>query len=196
MHGYTRVLAALALVALLAAPLHPAQAQGGYIGAGFGWTKADLGPIEDAADEVDDESMALRLIAGYRPFRAFAVELFYTDLGALTATTGTTVARVDATGEGVAGLVFLPLGKHADFFAKVGAFHWDAEATSANAGVVTASGRRKDTEPVYGVGVYLTQIPAVGVRFEYERYSNLGGDAAGLDDLDVDLFSVNLIYTF
>src|SRR5690606_8752435 len=131
------------------------------------------------------ESMALRLVAGYRFWHVLALELFYTDLGAFSAGSG--ILKVDAKGEGYSALVFLPLGDGADLFAKAGVYRWD----------VTGTGERKQTEPVYGLGLQLpSRDRAFGIRFEYERYVDVGKDIGGSEGIDVDVFSANLIYSF
>lgn len=170
---------------------------GGYVGAGFGWSKADLGPVESTADEVDDETSTLHAFVGYRPFRFFALELFYADIGAYSADAGSGRVETDTDGEGVAALVFLPLTAKTDVFVKLGVWRWDVEGRTFFAGVETGRARHKQTEPMYGIGLQLAAPdPAASLRLEYAHYIDVGEGLAGLTGADIGVVSVALVYSF
>lgn len=196
MDRFIRALAALSLVTLVTLPMTPAYADSGYIGAGFGWTRGDLGAVEETADTVDDESMAVRLFAGYRPFRFLAVEIFYEDFSSYAATSGTTIVRTETDVYGAAVLGIIPIGA-AEFFAKFGVSRWDTEAEIEDAGVLLASDRGKASEPVYGIGLHVSakNMPA-GIRLEYERYADVSEVPGVFQGADIGVFSASFVYNF
>lgn len=176
-----------------------------YVGAGFGQARYELSGSDidrelvglgfaSSATTVDDNDSAWKVFAGYKIFENFAIEGGWVDLGKAetnTVTTGpasTDLGEVEASGLFVDAVGLLPINKHFTVFGKVGVFRANVDArvtvlSGGSAAVVSASD--DSFEGKFGVGASYDFTERFGVRLEYERYNNVGGDNTGEGDIDL-----------
>jgi|JI10StandDraft_1071094.scaffolds.fasta_scaffold927672_2 opacity protein-like surface antigen len=184
----------LAVSSLLTAAMFSASAYAGgdsgfYIGAGLG--QASIDETLDGGEgfgsiNFDGDDTAYKLIAGYNfgivPLVDLGVEFEYLDFGEPSEQILGSEAEIDATALalfGIAGVNLGPVG----VFGKIGMAGWDG-SSSVN-GIEVASDNGSD--PAYGVGVRF-HLASFQIRAEYEVFE--------VSDVDVDLLSASLLYTF
>jgi OmpA-OmpF porin, OOP family len=128
----------------------------------------------------DDTETAWRLFGGYRAHRNLAVELGYIDLGE------TTIAGRPANTEAweLVGLGILPLNQQFSLYGKLGGYRGEARG-----GGITET--RNDL--TFGFGGQYDVSRNLGVRLEWQRYTDLGGGGFG-GVQDQDVISPNAIY--
>jgi len=200
------VVSALGLVAQPVLAANP----GWYVGAGVGRAETDLSEsgfireIDDRATNIrtssDDSDSAYKLTVGYDFTKNFAIESSYIDFGeASLEATGTVFgdqdsarSNIDADGLSIAAVGKWHIGNDFSLLGKVGAFYWDGDAdfiTRTN-GVRTPSEGSSDdgVELFYGVGAQY-DFGKFAVRGEYEIYNDIF-------DEDVDVYTINLLYSF
>jgi OOP family OmpA-OmpF porin len=163
--------AAIAAGTLAAAPAvaqMQADERGLYLGGGLGAN--------------DDEESMWRLFGGYRAHRNLAVELGYADLGDLNIAGRTASTKAWE----LVDLCILPLTAQISVYGKLGGYRGEAKG-----GGVTET--RNDL--TFGFGGQYDVTRNLGVRLEWQRYTDFGGGAfGGVNDQDV--FSLNAIYRF
>lgn len=186
--GRHRVAAAAlpATCAALLAGLLPAGAaraadNGFYLGAGLTQTRID--DVVPSIDFKDDSSY--KLIAGFRPLDAFAVEVNYLDLGRDSDTLGPVSVRSDGKAYAAYAVGLLPL-PFVDLYAKAGVARWETDVRATGLG--TASRDDSGTEFAWGAGVQ-ARLGSLAARLEYERFDVAGTDGA-------KLLSLGLTWTF
>lgn len=180
------VLATLAFVAALAFA-GPASAQGMsgfYVGGTIGQSEA-----KDACEGLancDDKDTAWRLLGGFQLGTILGVEVGYHDLG-----------EVSAPGIGLesnvwelVGVARLPLANAFSVYGKAGAYRAKVEGTGALSGL-----DETNNDFTFGFGVQFDISPTLGLRGEWQRYSDMGGDDVG-GESDVDVLSVGVIFGF
>ncbi len=190
------VAAAIAIAAAGLSPLAQAQAQdqGWYVGGSIGESDADESITEGliTSGSVDAKDTGWKLYGGFMFNRNFGVELAYVDLGkakysgtffGLPVTGGT----IEATGFNIAAIGAIPLSSAFSLFGKVGIFSWEAEANDTTAGVPFAE-TTDGNDLFFGLGASYSFTRSFAVRGEWERFQ--------LDDADVDLLSIGLVYRF
>lgn len=195
-----------------------------YLGANVGQSRIDATSAEiEEGFLVDDGFVATgtRLdksdtgwkgYLGYRFNRFIALEAGYADLG--EATFDTTIvgapapldaltpfpieATATADGPLLSALLHLPLTDAFSFFAKAGAFRWEAEFTERipGTGITRVSRSEKETDPAYGVGAELRITEALHVRAELERFKDVGKGIGGREGRDIDFASVGIVFAF
>ena len=187
------VLASAALptaVVALALYLPAAQAQmtdpahtGFYLGGGIGYNRVESENFPNDDDELKDDHVGYKGIAGYRLNKMFSIEGQYLDFG--TSEDGNN--RVEADGWTLGVLLALPIFEAVNPYLKAGALMWDADGRTG-VGTTLTSGSDDGTDFTYGLGLRFNLTDALGLRAEYERFA--------LDEIDVDLASLNLVYKF
>lgn len=142
-----------------------AQDQGGFIGASIG----------TADDEVlnEDES-GFKLFGGYRFTRNIAGEIAFVDLGSYFG------GFLDQYGLAFDVMVILPVADNFEFFAKAGLFSWTVETPFAD---------DDGTDLMYGLGAQFNVNRNIGLRIEYEEFTDVSGG-------DVSLISAGVSYHF
>jgi opacity protein-like surface antigen len=177
-----------------------AQADGGvYMFGSIGKSSASLSlsDFDDFTDGVsaslDKKDNAYKLGAGFQLGSMLALELQYTDLGAvdLRATNGVNSARVSAETAGIGGnlVATLPIGNFS-LFAKGGYHYMKTDAKGSNTFGERASATAKEWAPSLGVGAGFDLTESFTIVAEYERYFDVA------DDFDVDLLSAGLRFKF
>jgi opacity protein-like surface antigen len=182
-----RMLLPVLTLALLGTAAQAAD-NGVYLGAGVSQVKADnVGQDFDTGDlddfELDDTSW--KLIAGFRPLDAFAVELNYMDLGDESSQIGGVNFNVEAKAYAAYALGFLPLGP-VDLFAKGGLVRYETEARAS--GPLGFEFDDDGTEFGYGAGVQV-RLGSLAARLEYEQFD--------VDNTDgIEMLSLAATWTF
>jgi len=174
----------LSLLAAAATALAlPAAAQVGlssvYAGGSLGQSS-----FTDACSGIascDDKDSTWGLFAGYQINRTFAAELGYHDLGAASAPGAT----FDATAWELVGVAAWPLGAQFSVYGKLGAFYGEAKS---------GGDKENTTDLTYGLGVQYDLNRNLGLRAEWQRYPNLGGDS--LVETDVDALRLAALWRF
>jgi outer membrane protein with beta-barrel domain len=174
------IAAALVLCAFLAAPAFAAD-NGFYVGAGIGqgYVKVD----DVALDNFKGDDTGFKVIAGFRPFKMFALEANYVDLGSAKDNVAGVNVNADTTGIDAFAVGVLPIPV-VDIFAKVGVISWDQDIHFSS----IASSSDSGTDMAYGLGVGVA-FGSAAVRAEYERFEIPHTDS-------VDMISVSFTWTF
>lgn len=166
------VLAAGAMFALPAAAQSDAGGgtMGPYIGANVGMNS--------------DDNTGYGAFVGYRINRNFAAEGAYQNTGETDISTHT----VDSNAWEASGLGILPLNERFDLYGRLGFYR----------GNVTGQGQdNHNSDVTYGVGGQYDLTPQVGLRVEWQRYTNMGsGSFGGLAGKDLDMYKVGVLYRF
>ena len=166
-------LAALFVVVLGVPSLGMAQMKsadsGWYIGGHVGM--ADV-------DRTGDDDMSFKILGGYQINRNFAAEVGYIDFGKTSS--GGTDVKANAWEAVAVGI--LPVMDKLGVYGKAG-FFW---------GETKAGGTSSDSvELTYGVGVQYDFTPNLGVRGEWQKYTDVGDGTT-----DIDVMSVGVVYRF
>ena len=180
-----------------------------YVRAVLGGADWDVGGAT-CSSTVQDTSTGLKLFGGYRFNRHVSVEGFYTDLGtfssdaALIASASEhffVAADKDVRGLGAAIVGAWPLSDKVSLLGKAGFFRWDLDLTTrltAPPGYDPFSTPERQsasgTSPMYGLGVEFAVFMGFALRAEVERYSRIGNNDTGKQD--VDMLSVAALYKF
>lgn len=193
-----RLVGIAALIGSLASVSMPASAQEAnfYVGGSLGQMEA-----KEACDGViiscDDKDTAWRIFAGYRFHPNFAVELGYADLGEVSASAPGINASVEATALDLAAVGIVPLGDRFSLFGKIGVYRGESDGT-ANVAVpgfvASASASETNSDFTYGLGAGFEVNRSLGLRAEWQRYEDVGGQDVG--ESDVDVLSVGVRFKF
>jgi hypothetical protein len=174
--------AILFAAALLALPVLPAVAadNGFYLGGSVGQANLKIDDITDGISTADfnGDDTAFKLIAGIRPLDWLGVEAAYVNFGEPEDTVLNQKLKADGDGISAFAVGFLPTGP-VDLFAKVGLISWDSKIS----GTLDDDG----TDLAYGVGAQF-RVLGLSIRAEYEKFD--------ISDVDLDMISVGLTYTF
>ncbi|HZM33192.1 MAG TPA: outer membrane beta-barrel protein, partial [Burkholderiales bacterium] len=155
-----------------------------YIGGSIGQSE-----LKDACEGVascDEKDTAWRFIAGYQINKNFAAEVGYTDLGEASAPG----ASAEASAWELVGLGFLPLGNHFSLYGKAGVYRGDVEASGLGVSV-----EESNNGLTYGAGVQWDFGKRLGLRAEWQRYADVGGDDVG-GETDVDVMNIGVVFRF
>ena len=174
--------AILFAAALIALPVLPAVAadNGFYIGGSVGQANLKISDITDGIStaDFDADDTAFKLIAGIRPLDWLGVEAAYVNFGEPEDTVLNQKLKADGDGISAFAVGFLPTGP-VDLFAKVGLISWDSK--------ISGSFDDSGTDLAYGVGAQF-RVLGLSIRAEYEKFD--------ISDVDLDMISVGLTYTF
>ena len=157
----------------------------------------------------DTRHTAWRIFAGYNFNENWAIEGAYTDLGQVKAEyvmNSTGLPRFEITGDQVSwsGAIkgTLPINKQFDVFGLVGA---TSNRTNMNFTQITSrfasvpSGSDHRTDLLTGLGVEFKPNPNIGVRLEYQNYTQCGGSGQDLNDslrMEVDAWTLGAAVKF
>ena len=214
----------LASAMILAMSSSAFAAEGFYVFGGLGYSKADTDVTNQSyADQdfranlhVDEDSIGVKLAAGYRFNDYFAVEGSYVYLGKAEATLSAmgTIIGYDVDGEAKASMKahvlavdavgIYPVTDKVELFAKagvgVGYVKTEASASGTVDGYTGSVGLFSESDtrvfPKLGLGAEFKVAKNVAVRAEYERYFGVSKDSDYSIDADYDLLSVGVKYTF
>ena len=197
MSSYSKILLTAPFVALLALPT-PALSQsfGPYFGVGLGQSNF-RGACDgiSAPDSCDDADAGVKIFGGYQFNRFAAFEFGYTDLGSARANfAGLGNQRVGARGVEFTGIGMLPLDWRFSLLARLGVFAWNQDFHDGTGTVGSSSSSGSDL--TYGLGVKYDFTRSTAVRFEWQRYKNVGDPNSNGGQGDIDLFGANLVVRF
>lgn len=152
----------------------------------------------------DDSDTGITVFIGYLINPNLAVEGAFIDLGDVSARasfsipgigTDTVAAKAEADGFSAAVLGLYPVGA-GSIFGKVGFLRWDVDVSETITNFLgeslSLSGSDTGTDLLFGVG-YQYMANQFGVRAEWTRYTDVGGD---FGDTDVDWLGVSVLYSF
>ena len=131
---------------------------------------------------LNDGESAWRLFGGYRVNRNAAIELGYADLGEMNF--GGTPVNSDAWELSALGI--LPLGERVSAYGRLGFYRGEARGGGIN---------ETTTDLTFGLGAQYDVNRNIGVRLEWQRYSDFGGGAFGAVS-DEDVVWLNAVYRF
>lgn len=185
----SRIFIAAAALLAFGLPAHAAD-NGFYLGGALSRSTIDTDD-EFFGFEYEDEDTAYKLIGGFRPLDAFAIEANYVDFGEIvfddTAADGFRgeyeSRALDAFAVGFLGVPFV------EAFGKVGLVYWDADAVlQGGIGGIDLSDSESGADLAYGAGVQ-ANFGSLSARLEYERFE--------ISDVDsTELWSLGLTWTF
>lgn len=186
----------LASALALSAPA-AAQDAGFYLGAAIGQTQVDLDCT--GASTCDDKDSSWKIFAGYQLNRNFALEFGYADLGeaSLSGPTppfGTTSAKIEATAFELVAVGLLPIADRFSIYGKLGLYRADTDAQATVTALGSASESDSNTDLTFGVGVRYDFTRNLGIRAEWQRYSDVSAGAFGEGDIDV--IGIGLLWKF
>jgi OOP family OmpA-OmpF porin len=202
MKSRTAVVAAAGLAAALLGGAAWSQDAGIYVGASIGQSKAkEFCDDPPGGFSCDDNDTAWKVLAGYQFNRHLGAEAGYTDLGEFGASgvlggvsvTGT----VGVTAFELVGVGSFPVMDRFSLYGKLGFYRAETEQNvTGTLGTVTITENttEKNTDLTFAFGARFDITRNLGIRAEWQRYLDVGGDDVGEDD--VDLLSVGLIYRF
>lgn len=188
----------MALVSAIAlAVALPAAAQGNlmssvYVGGSIGQSKFKDGCSGAPGFSCDDKDTAWRLLAGYQFNRVLAAELGYHDLGKVTGSLGPANFEAKANAWELVGLGTFPLANQFGVYGKLGGYRGEVKLSNNFAG---PSGKETNTGLTYGAGLQWDPLRQVGLRLEWQRYNDMGGDNVG-GKKDVDVLSLGAVWRF
>jgi len=191
------LLAAMLGAAVMAAPaVSMAQARGDtgwYAGITVGQT--DVKDVDCGGLSCDKKDTAFRILGGYQINRNFAAELGYHDLGKVTFSGSGVSANIKANVWELVGIGAYPFANQFSGYGKLGAYHGEAKLSASIAGLGSGSLKETNTDLTFGLGVQYDVSRELGIRGEWQRYKNTGGDNVG-GKSDVDVLSIGAIWRF
>jgi len=175
-----------------------------YAGGSLSQSSVDIsaGDLDDGSftsGTADNTDKGWKGLVGFRLFKFLAIEADKIDVGevavdAVSDGMGTMFAagdvRVtrDLDGYRLGALASLPIGKRFSVFARFGYFEWDSVTAYSNNGTPIGTDTDSDTDEFYGAGVGWKFRGGTTLRVEYESMT--------LDDTDIDIASVGLVFGF
>ena len=198
MRGSTALTAAMLSAVVLALPsVSMAQARGDtgwYLGASVGQSKARH--VNCAGfDSCDSKAAAFGILGGYQINRNFAAELGYHDFGRVTFSAPGVSGNIKASAAELVGLAAYPVAGQFSLYGKLGAYRAEAKLSASLAGLGSGSLKDRTTDLTFGFGARYDVTRETGVRAEWQRYKNVGGDDTG-GKSDIDVISIGLIWRF
>ena len=198
MRGSTVLAAAMLSAFVLALPsVSMAQARGDtgwYLGASVGQSKARH--VDCAGfDSCDSKAAAFGILGGYQINRNFAAELGYHDFGRVTFSAPGVSGNIKASAAELVGLAAYPVAGQFSLYGKLGAYRAEAKLSASLAGLGSGSLKDRTTDLTFGFGARYDVTRETGVRAEWQRYKNVGGDDTG-GKYDIDVISIGLIWRF
>jgi OOP family OmpA-OmpF porin len=207
--------AAMCIGAALFCTTRPAMAQAGWyagltIGSSNTTINADVVAVTGATATnlvKDERDPGVKVLAGYRFNAYFALEGGFAWLGEFQATnnvtaptTGALNADIRVIGLFLDAVGMLPVGEHFAAFAKVGVFGSETRTFRSTSGTVTpapgltTNASTDEANLKFGLGAQYNFAKNATLRLEWERYMDVGNANTG--ELDIDLYSVGLLFRF
>ena len=177
---------------ILLAAARPAAAhdEGLYLGASAGVAHyIETCQTPGLTVQCDDKDNAWRAFGGYQFNRWGSLELGYLDLGKLRADAPGFVQETEITGFDLVGVVSFQVTNRLYLFGKLGGYRMRVatEVNGAGSGGETSSGF------AFGLGTEYALGP-IGIRAEFVRYDNVGGERVGTDN--VVFYNASLLWRF
>ncbi len=164
-------------------------------------TFASLG-LPPISSTLDTKGTGIKLQLGYQFNPNFAVEGGYVDLGKTSYSAnvrgGNINISIKASGFNVAAVGIVPINESFSLFGKIGAINGKVEPSVSASGVggsAVVSTSSTNWSANYGFGGVFHVSKQLGIRLEYERFSDLGDETTTVKG-DVDLLSAGLMFKF
>jgi len=164
---------------------------GWYAGGSIGQSKMDCNTNGLAGVSCDDKDTAFRVLGGYSFNRYFGAELGYADLGKIKASAGGLSADTKTTAWDTVAVGTIPLAEKFSLYGKLG-WYW---ADSKLSGDLLGGASQSSNHGTYGIGAGYDFNKNLGLRAEWQRYGDVGGDNVG-GKSDADVYSVGVVYRF
>lgn len=190
-----RWMAAVGIAAAAAAGPVAAQEKGIYLGGSFGIAQYQES-CESLTVRCDDKDSAWRVFAGYQFNRWVAIEAAWADMGSIKFEgdpAGTFNQETDVYGADLVAVLSWPILDNLSLFGKAGGYRMRVASDIMTAGVPSSRGETSGGL-TYGLGAEFRIGGRLGIRAEFQRYDNVGGDRAGIDN--VIFYSAGLLYRF
>ena len=168
----------------------PAADTGFYVGGSLG--QASVNDFCDGLSNCEDKDTAWRVFGGYQANRNFSVEVGYTDLGEVSGSFGASTVKAAATALELVGIGSFPVTNELSLYGKIGIYRGETDVTGT--GLFSGSVSDSNTDLTFGVGIRYDFSRNLGLRAEWQRYSDFGGSDIG--EADVDALSVGLVWKF
>ena len=155
--------------------------QGFYVGGSFGSATAKdaCTGLSGSGISCDDTDTAWRILGGYQINRNFAAELGYHNLGTAKASGFGVSVEIESKAWELVGIVAYPVVDKFSVYGKFGFYRGETKATS-NTGF---SASDTNTDFTFGLGAQYDVTRQLGVRGEYQKYNDVGGDNVGKSDV-------------
>src|SRR6266851_1006842 len=191
------LLAAMLGATVMAAPaasMAQARADTGWY-AGITVGQSDVKNVDCGGFSCDTKDTAFRILGGYQINRNFAAELGYHDLGKVTFSAPGVNGNIKASAWELVGLGAYPLANQFSVYGKLGAYHAESKSSASISGLGSGSLKETNTDLTFGLGVQYDVSRELGVRGEWQRYKNVGGDNTG-GKSDIDVLGIGAIWRF
>ena len=139
--------------------------------------------ISSSLFDLDDSDFAWRGSLGVDVTDYFAVEASYVDFGSVSASIVGQDISASADGAEIAVIARIPLGESFGLAARLSSVWWSASTSVAGVGASSS-----DNDVSFGAGFEFRPTERFGIGLGYDRYN--------LDDLDVDMLTVGLRFSF
>lgn len=168
-----------------------AQDTGFYAGLSLGQSTADdaCTGVSGPGISCDDKDTAWKILGGYQFNRHFAVELGYTDLGEVSASGPGGSVSVESSAFEVVAVGMMPIADKFSIYGKLGVYRGETDASAPGVSISEST-----TDLTFGIGARYDFTRNLGVRAEWQKYSDVGGGEIG--EADVDVISVGVIFRF
>ncbi|MGA7984912.1 MAG: outer membrane beta-barrel protein, partial [Burkholderiales bacterium] len=143
----------------------------------------------------DDTDTATKIFGGYQFNKNLAVEVGYADLGKATASIPGVSAEWKTTTWDILAVGILPINQQFSVLGKIGMASWSLDASLTALGVGSATQSASGTDVTYAVGVQYDFNDKVGLRAEWQTYSNIG-DENTTGQSDVDVIGASVLFRF
>jgi OmpA-OmpF porin, OOP family len=176
-----------------------AQETGFYLGGALGQSSFDVDCT--GATSCDDKDSSWKIFGGYQFNKHFALEFGYADLGETTASVSvppfTVNLALEATVWDLVAVGSLPIADRFSILGKIGLYRADTEINGTVPGLGSDSESASNTDLTFGIGARYDFTRNLGVRLEWQRYQDVGGEFFGVTaESDVDVMSAAVIWKF
>lgn len=138
----------------------------------------------------DEKDTAFRLLGGYQFSRNFSAELAFTRFGETTASDGVIDVKIESQAWELVAIGAYPFPEGFTLYGKLGLYRARTEGTS---NVIPAE-TKTNSDLTAGFGGRYDFNRNFGLRLEWQRYVDVGGETFG--DSEIDLISLGAIWKF
>ena len=117
------------------------------------------------------------------------MELGYTDLGEVSASGPGGSASIESSAFEVVAVGMMPIADKFSIYGKLGMYRGETDASGPGGSISEST-----TDLTFGIGARYDFTRNLGVRAEWQKYSDVGGGDIG--EADIDVISVGVIWKF
>jgi OmpA-OmpF porin, OOP family len=168
-----------------------AQDTGFYAGLSLGQSTADdaCTGVSGPGISCDDKDTAWKIFGGFQFNRHFALEFGYTDLGEVSASAPGVNVSIESSAFELVAVGMLPIADKFSIYGKLGMYRGETDASAPGQSI-----SESNTDLTFGVGVRFDLTKNLGVRAEWQKYTDVGGGDIGT--ADVDVISIGVLFRF